>query len=100
MDEQEIAEELQAHREKKPLQKHFFPDGKDDKKRRYQDYRWNRFKNFDPRDMYTVVSKAKRDRVYCTHALLDILEETARLVSARDQGSQNPLEVLSALLDL
>jgi hypothetical protein len=56
LDEQEIAEELKANREKKPMQKRFFPDGKDNKKRSFQDYRWNRFKNFDPRDMYTVVS--------------------------------------------
>jgi hypothetical protein len=39
------------------MQKRFFPDGKDNKKRSFQDYRWNRFKNFDPRDMYTVVSE-------------------------------------------
>ncbi len=57
LDEQEIAEELKANREKKPMQKRFFPDGKDNKKRSFQDYRWNRFKNFDPRDMYTVVSE-------------------------------------------
>jgi HsdM N-terminal domain len=57
LDEQEIAEELKANREKKPMQKRFFPDGKDNKKRSFQDYRWNRFKNFDPRDMYTVISE-------------------------------------------
>src|ERR1039457_5319416 len=57
LDEQEIAEELKANREKKPMQKRFFPDGKDSKKRSFQDYRWNRFKNFDPRDMYLVVSE-------------------------------------------
>jgi len=57
LDEQEIAEELKANREKKPMQKRFFPEGKDSKKRSFQDYRWNRFKNNDPRDMYTVVSE-------------------------------------------
>jgi hypothetical protein len=57
LDEQEIAEELKANREKKPMQKRFYPEGKDNKKRSFQDYRWNRFKNFDPRDMYTVVSE-------------------------------------------
>jgi len=30
---------------------------KDSKKRFFQDFRWNRFKNFDPRDMYTAVSE-------------------------------------------
>ena len=57
LDEQEIAEELKANREKKPMQKRFFPEGKDSKKRPYQDFRWNRFKNLDPREMYTVVSE-------------------------------------------
>jgi type I restriction enzyme M protein len=57
LDEQEIAEELKANREKKPMQKRFFPEGKDSKKRSFQDYRWNRFKNTDPRDMYAVVSE-------------------------------------------
>jgi type I restriction enzyme M protein len=57
LDEQEIAQELKTNREKKPMDKRFFPAGKDSKKRSYQDYRWNRFKNFDPRDMYTVVSE-------------------------------------------
>jgi type I restriction enzyme M protein len=39
------------------MQKRFFPEGKDSKKRSFQDYRWNRFKNTDPRDMYAVVSE-------------------------------------------
>jgi hypothetical protein len=37
LDEQEIAEELKANREKKPMQKRFFPEGKDSKKRSFQD---------------------------------------------------------------
>src|SRR6202140_5467830 len=57
LDEQEIAEELKANREKKPMQKRFFPEGKDSKKRSFQDSRWNRLKNTDPRDMYAVVSE-------------------------------------------
>ena len=57
LDEQETAEELKANREKKSMQKRFFPDGKDRKKRPYQDYRSNRFKNTDPRDMYALVSE-------------------------------------------
>src|SRR5437773_212739 len=60
LDEQETAEELKANREKKPMQKRFFPEGKDSKKRSYQGFRWNRFKNFEPRDMFTVIS----DRVF------------------------------------
>src|SRR6266404_1455773 len=57
LDEQETAEELKANQTKKPMQKRFFPEGKDSKKRHYQDYRWKSFKNFEPRDMYTVVSE-------------------------------------------
>jgi type I restriction enzyme M protein len=57
LDELETAEELKANREKRPMQKRFFPEGKDKKKRPYQDFRWSHFKNFDPRDMYTVVSE-------------------------------------------
>src|SRR6202035_3244544 len=57
LDEQEIAEELKANREKKPMGKRFFPQGKDSKKRSYQDFRWNRLKNLEAREMYTVVSE-------------------------------------------
>src|SRR5258707_15782410 len=57
LDEQEIAEELKANRENKPMGKRFFPEGKDSKNRPYQDYRWNRFKNFEAREMYTVISE-------------------------------------------
>jgi type I restriction enzyme M protein len=57
LDERETAEGLKANREKKPMRKRFFPEGKDDKKRSFQDYRWNRFKNFEAREMYTVISE-------------------------------------------
>jgi type I restriction enzyme M protein len=57
LDDLETAEELKATREKKPMEKRFFPEGNDSKERPYQDFRWSRFKNFEPRDMYTVVSE-------------------------------------------
>jgi type I restriction enzyme M protein len=57
LDEQEIAEELKANREKKPMGKRFFPEGKDNKKRPHQDFRWNRFKNMEAREMYKVISE-------------------------------------------
>src|SRR5437870_5964713 len=47
LDEQETAEELKANQTKKPMQKRFFPEGKDSRKRHYQDYRWKNFKNFE-----------------------------------------------------
>jgi type I restriction enzyme M protein len=56
LDELETAEELKGNRDKKAIARRFFPEGKDNKKRPYQDFRWARFKNFDPREMYTVVS--------------------------------------------
>src|SRR5438270_2284219 len=57
LDELETAEKLKATREKKPMQKRFFPAGKDSKKRAYQDFRWVQFKNLEARDMYDVVSE-------------------------------------------
>jgi type I restriction enzyme M protein len=57
LDELETAEELKANREKKPMVKRFFPEGTDGRGRPYQDFRWSRFKNFDPREMYIVVNE-------------------------------------------
>ena len=57
LDELETAEELKANRERKQMQKRFFPSGKDKKGRSYQDFRWSRFKNFESRDMFAVVSE-------------------------------------------
>ncbi len=57
LDEQETAEELKANRETKPMQKRFFPEGEDEKKRSFQDYRWSHFKHFEPRDMYALVNE-------------------------------------------
>jgi type I restriction enzyme M protein len=37
LDEREVAEELKANREKKQMQKRSFPEGKDNKKRPFQD---------------------------------------------------------------
>ena len=44
LDEQETAEELKANQTKKSMQKRFFPEGKDGKKRQFQDCRWQNFK--------------------------------------------------------
>src|SRR5580700_3092789 len=57
LDELETAEELKANRAKKTMEKRFFPAGKDERKRPYQDFRWNHFKNFEPREMFTVVDQ-------------------------------------------
>ena len=39
------------------MEHHVFPEGKDPKGRPYADLRWSRFKNFEARDMYTVVGE-------------------------------------------
>src|SRR5262250_133014 len=55
LDELDTAEELKANREKKPMQKRFFPEGKDSKKRPYKDYRWQFFKHREAREMYAII---------------------------------------------
>src|SRR5713226_8622849 len=57
LDELQTLEELKAQRFKKPIERQIFPAGKDSKKRPYKDLRWSNFKNFEPREMYTVVSE-------------------------------------------
>src|SRR5229473_1776816 len=57
LDELQTLEELKAERFKKPIERQIFPVGKDSKKRPYKDLRWSNFKNFEPREMYTVVSE-------------------------------------------
>src|SRR5215469_15698105 len=57
LDDLETAEELKANREKKPMQKRFFPEGKDNKKRPYQEYRWQFFKHREAREMYAIISE-------------------------------------------
>ena len=57
LDELQTLEELKAQRLKKPIERHIFPAGKDSRKRPYKDLRWSIFKNFEPREMYTVVSE-------------------------------------------
>jgi type I restriction enzyme M protein len=57
LDELQTAEEAKAARLNRPIQKRIFPEGKDQKGRTYEDLRWSRFRNFEPREMYTVVSE-------------------------------------------
>lgn len=57
LDELETAAALAVSHDKKAAPKRFFPEGKDNKKRPYQDYRWKNFKHFEARDMYAVVSE-------------------------------------------
>lgn len=57
LDELETAAELAISRDKKATVKRFFPQGEDNKKRPYSDYRWKNFKHLEARDMYTVINE-------------------------------------------
>jgi type I restriction enzyme M protein len=57
LDELQTLEELKAQRLKKPIERRIFPEGKDSKKLPYEQLRWSRFKNLEPREMYNVVSE-------------------------------------------
>jgi type I restriction enzyme M protein len=57
LDDLQILEENKSVRLKKPLERCIFPEGKDAKRRPYEDLRWSRFKNFAPADMYVVVGE-------------------------------------------
>ncbi len=40
----------------KKLERRVFPEGKDPKKRVYEDCRWSKFKNFETKEMFEVVN--------------------------------------------
>jgi type I restriction enzyme M protein len=56
LDELHTLEENKSQRLGKPMERRIYPEGKDDKKRDYNDLRWSRFKNFSPSEMYAVVN--------------------------------------------
>jgi type I restriction enzyme M protein len=57
LDELQTLEENKSTRLKKPLERRIFPEGSDTRGRAYQDLRWQTFKNFEAREMFTVVSE-------------------------------------------
>src|ERR1041385_4006400 len=57
LDDLHTLEENKSARLKKPIEKRVFPKGKDSKKRPYEDFRWSRFKHFEAKEMYAVVSE-------------------------------------------
>lgn len=57
LDDIQTLEENKANRLGKPIERAVFPEGADPKGRPYQDYRWSRFKNFAPAEMYTVIGE-------------------------------------------
>ena len=57
LDQLQDVEELKARRLKKPIERRIFPEGKDPRKLPYEELRWSRFKNLEPREMYKVVDE-------------------------------------------
>jgi type I restriction enzyme M protein len=56
LDDLHTLEENKATRLKKPMERRVFPEGKDPKKRPYDDLRWSKFKHFAPAEMFNVVN--------------------------------------------
>lgn len=56
LDEIQELEERKAARTGKPIERVIFPKGKDGKGTPYQNLRWSKFKHFEAREMYEVVS--------------------------------------------
>jgi type I restriction enzyme M protein len=57
LDEVQELEERKAARLGKPVERRIFPEGKDEKKLPYEDYRWKRFKNASPDVMFKHLSE-------------------------------------------
>jgi type I restriction enzyme M protein len=59
LDDLHTVEEAKSARLKQPMERRVFPQGKDKHRdpRPYEDYRWSRFKHFEPADMYALVSE-------------------------------------------
>jgi type I restriction enzyme M protein len=57
LDELQILEEQKARTLNIPIERHIFPKGKDLKGRPYADFRWSRFKDFEARELYELVSE-------------------------------------------
>jgi type I restriction enzyme M protein len=56
LDDLHTLEESKAEALGIPMERRVFPDGSDERGRPYADMRWSRFKNFEPREMMTVVA--------------------------------------------
>ena len=56
LDDLHTLAENKAARLKLPMERRVFPKGKDPKDRPYEDFRWSRFKHFEAKDMFAVLS--------------------------------------------
>jgi type I restriction enzyme M protein len=60
LDDLQTVEELKATRLGTPVERRIFPDGDDEHPRTpraYDEYRWSRFRNFESKEMYELVSE-------------------------------------------
>lgn len=57
LDELHTLEERKSQTLKIPMERRIFPEGKDERGRSFEDLRWSRFRNFEPREMMTVVDE-------------------------------------------
>lgn len=57
LDELHTVEESKSKRFNTTMERRIFPEGADSKGRNFEDLRWSRFKNFEPREMMTVVDE-------------------------------------------
>ena len=57
LDELHTLEEHKASSLNRTMERRIFPPGKDDRGRPYDDLRWSRFKDMEPREMFTVVDE-------------------------------------------
>ena len=57
LDELHTLQENRANTLKTKMAGRIFPEGKDPKKRKYDDLRWSRFKNCPPAEMFTVIAE-------------------------------------------
>src|SRR5690606_29185020 len=56
LDELHTLEENKASRLGRPIEHRVFPEGKDGRGRDFEDFRWSRFKNLAPGEMFTLVA--------------------------------------------
>jgi type I restriction enzyme M protein len=57
LDDLHTLEENKSARLQRPMERRIFPEGKDPKRRPYDDLRWSRFKHLAPAEMFSVVGE-------------------------------------------
>src|SRR5664280_8900 len=57
LDDLHTLEENKSNKLKQPMERRIFPKGKDTLGLRYEDFRWSKFKNNEPGEMFEVVDK-------------------------------------------